>query len=519
VIGASIQVASFLLSILGVTLQRRAMIVDEAPSDDAFLVVPVEEGFGDDDDDDGLGDARISEGSDETNASSTPDDEEGTLLRGHDNQIGDNWNHLVRVRNADPQRYSLIAASGTPATTTTTVSTTTESINVDDASVSAGNGVLSKAITSDHHHAPRCRHDPVPHSRCGRFCHRRCHFCYSRVGPRCSHVSRMWLLGFCIFYFSQIVEVFALNFASQSTIVAVGSLSTFVNAIVAVRVFHESFQFLPPKTERTWRRKLFKWDLFNLMFIVAGSVCTVLFAPRVGEEEEHSYNAEKLLHRWIEMPFLVYFIGSTLLVSVLLFRFFRIKRTPLALAISLGTLNSFSITLTKIVTQLVNRNDLFNLKALVMILVWICLLLLQVVLLQIGLRNFEQSGAFSVSGVFGGAMTLTSGMLYYRTFEDFPDDDHIIGFACGVTLMLWGILVFSQRKNLSREEMKRRLFADTIALEEEEEQAAVRARLLSAANADSGVFPVPVYQAIVPSPPNGQRTSSDETAAEYHELL
>jgi hypothetical protein len=154
-------------------------------------------------------------------------------------------------------------------------------------------------------------------------------------------------------------------------------------------------------------------------------------------------------------------------VTALAYRFFFIKKGPLSLAVVMGFLASISITMSKVVTELIDDNNLFTFQALAMILIWVGVLLSQIILLQIGLRNFEQSGTFSVSGVLGGALTITSGMLYYQTYRDFDSDESRIGFSCGVGLLLYGILVFSQRKNVSKQEMRRRLLADSAVLEEE----------------------------------------------------
>lgn len=282
----------------------------------------------------------------------------------------------------------------------------------------------------------------------------RCARCWNRLRG----TSKVWLLGFCMYYSSQLIEIIALSFASQSTIVAVSSVGVFLNAFVAVRVFHEPFLFYPPKQETTLWRKMFRWDAFNLATTVCGSVCTVIFAPRVPAKEEIQFDSDTLLKKWIEVPFVYYFGCGLLLVPVLLYRFFYIKAAPLTLAVSLAILSSFSITLSKITTELVERNDLFTTKSSVMISCWVFLLLLQIVLLQKGLKCFEQSGAFSVGGMLGGFLTILSGMLYYQTYRDFKyGDSGVIGFIIGIVLLLYGIFVFSQRRILTRDEMKRRL--------------------------------------------------------------
>ena len=251
----------------------------------------------------------------------------------------------------------------------------------------------------------------------------------------------------------------ALSFASQSTIVAVSSFGVFLNPVVGVRVFHESFLFRPPKYEKSFWKKVFRWDLLNLAITVAGSVCVVLFAPRVPQKEENAFTSNKLLEKWIEMPFVIYFALSVVFVPIMVLRFYR-RPTPLNLAFILAILSSFSITLSKVITELIERNDVINLDSFVLICCWVSILLSQIILLQKGLANFEQSGTFSVGGMLGGALTILSGMLFYQTYHDFENYNYVYGFAVGVILLLYGILAFSQRKILSIEEMKKRMRLD-----------------------------------------------------------
>lgn len=302
---------------------------------------------------------------------------------------------------------------------------------------------------------------------------RRCRVMCNRL----KHVSKVWLFGFVIYYVSQVIEMLALSFASQSTLVAVGSLGGFINALVAVKVFHETFQFLPPKTEPTLIRKILYWDFLNLCIMVSGSVLTVLFAPLLPREEEKSFTAAILLHKWIEVPFVFYFATGGVIALCLIYRFFFIQRGPLPLAITMAFNGSISVTMSKVVTELIQGNHVLTFQALAMVIIWVGILLSQIIFLQIGLRNFEQSGAFSVSSVLGGALTITAGMLYFKTYENFENDHDKIGFTCGVSLLLYGILMFSQRKNVSKAEMKRRLLADVATLEEEELRRAAQVAL------------------------------------------
>lgn len=282
--------------------------------------------------------------------------------------------------------------------------------------------------------------------------------------------NKRWLFGFCLLYFSQLVEMLALAFASQTTIVAVSSCGTFLNPLVGVYFFHEPFHFRPPKRAKSLFNKLFRWDFLNLAITVAGSVCTLIYAPSLHQDVLRSFSSHELFEMWGQRPFVYFFGTCAVLVPSLLFHFFVIEgedKQPLALTVALGTCQAYSITLTKIVTQLVeNKLSFIDWRVMLMVTVWVCLLVLQVLLLQQGLARFEQSGTFSMCGMLGGALTITSEMLYYQTYVGMQ---HKYEFACGVGMMLYGILAFSQRHVLSPEEMKLRLNLEE-ALDEDEEE-------------------------------------------------
>ncbi|KAH9255066.1 hypothetical protein BASA81_006825 [Batrachochytrium salamandrivorans] len=290
-----------------------------------------------------------------------------------------------------------------------------------------------------------------------------------------AHTSRVfnkrWALGFSLLYLSQIVEMLALAFASQTTIVAVSACGIFINPLVAVYFFHEPFHFLPPKRFKSHVGKLFRWDLLNLGITVMGSVCTLIYAPNTPQSELDLLSSHDLFMMWTREPFGYFFLICVLLVPGLLWHFFRWqeeeKKKPLALTVALSICQAFSMTLTKVMTLLLaNKQNLGDWKVLVMILIWIALLVLQIYLFQQGLQRFEQSGTFSMCGMLGGALTITSGMLYYQTYRDMQ---HKMEFAIGIAFMFYGVLAFSQRHVLSQEEMKQRLKLEEPLTEDEEE--------------------------------------------------
>lgn len=290
-----------------------------------------------------------------------------------------------------------------------------------------------------------------------------------------AHTSRVfnkrWALGFCLLYLSQVVEMLALAFASQTTIVAVSACGIFINPLVAVYFFHEPFHFLPPKRSKSPFGKLFRWDLLNLGITVLGSVCTLIYAPSTPQSELDSLSSQDLFAMWTRPPFAYFSLTCALLVPALLGHFFwwqeAEKKKPLALTVALSICQAFSMTLTKIMTLLLaNKQSFGHWKVLVMVVVWVALLLLQIYLFQQGLQRFEQSGTFSMCGMLGGALTITSGMLYYQTYRDMR---YKAEFAIGIAFMFYGVLAFSQRHVLSQEEMRQRLKLEEPLSEDEEE--------------------------------------------------
>jgi multidrug transporter EmrE-like cation transporter len=80
---------------------------------------------------------------------------------------------------------------------------------------------------------------------------------------RINDKKQIWLLGFIIFIASNFVNFVALQFAPQSLVAPLGSMSLVVNVIAAPLINKEKF---------TWK------DILGVALIVVGSSMTVLFA-------------------------------------------------------------------------------------------------------------------------------------------------------------------------------------------------------------------------------------------------
>lgn len=283
--------------------------------------------------------------------------------------------------------------------------------------------------------------------------------------------SKLWTLGFVIYYASQTSQFLALSFASQSTVVSVSTTTGFVSVMVAKFFFKERFDFrFPVKSKQRpyFMQRVARWDLSNSALIMIGSLLVVLDAPPLPSDEEDAMNAHVLAGMWTQFPFVVYFVVAFTIVPILLFRFFTAnKPLPVNLALSLAFLASFSITMAKIVTELIKKGDLMNFTSLALILSWIALLLTEIVLQQIGMRNFEQVGTYSAAASLGTVFTIASGMLYYRTYRDFQAWQQETRFYLGVFIMVVGIGLFSQRKTMTRDELRKRFSRSQSMVSEE----------------------------------------------------
>jgi mannose/fructose/N-acetylgalactosamine-specific phosphotransferase system component IIC len=281
--------------------------------------------------------------------------------------------------------------------------------------------------------------------------------------------SPRWLLGLALFAMGQALELVALGLATESAIVATGTLTLVFNAVASVWVFGEDFSILP----RHWGVKgLHQWDLLNLCTLILGSFLTVLFAPLISAEEESKFDAHELRNMWFETPFVyfnVFLVVSLIVLSVVSYRMMKAKRDedqeehPLVLAIVLAILSAFSVTLSKVVTELMSKsvdgttNQFDNVGAVLMIVIWLSLLVAQLVLLNVGMSRYEQAVFVPMYEVLSCSLTIVAGILYFKSYRDFPGPGHVVGFCSGVGTLVLGLHLTSQRHVPSRSEMRKRL--------------------------------------------------------------
>ncbi|KAJ3193100.1 hypothetical protein HK101_005422 [Irineochytrium annulatum] len=112
----------------------------------------------------------------------------------------------------------------------------------------------------------------------------------------------IWVLGFLIFTFSNVMNFIALQFAPQSLVAPLGSISLVVNVVLAPIINKEKW---------TWR------DIVGVVLIVAGSSMTVVFAGVAGKD----FQICVLLALFRRIPtiiFLTVTIGLALFVFLLI---------------------------------------------------------------------------------------------------------------------------------------------------------------------------------------------------------
>ena len=288
--------------------------------------------------------------------------------------------------------------------------------------------------------------------------------CPLRITSYCCGNPR-WIAAFFIYALGQALELVALGLASESTVVAIGNLTLVFNAIASVYVFGEDFALTPRYTGL----KIFQeWDAFNLFLLVSGSALTVAYAPIFTDAEESELDADELRKMWVESPFIYFNLlvtFSLFILSYFCYKNFQNKdepKAPMFLASVLSIMAAFSVTLSKVVTELFSKsleveNQFVDVGALFMLSVWLVLLIMQLVLLNVGLRNFEQGVFVPMFETMSASITIVFGLMYFKSYNDFTGLREITGFISGVIILILGLFLSSRRHSITKEEMVARL--------------------------------------------------------------
>jgi multidrug transporter EmrE-like cation transporter len=137
-------------------------------------------------------------------------------------------------------------------------------------------------------------------------------------------------------------------------------------------------------------------------------------------------------------------------------------KAPMFLASSLAILSAFSVTLSKVVTVLLGKtfsgkNQFSDFSAILMTIVWIIGLILQLILLNIGLQNFEQGVFVPMFETMSASITIIFGVMYFKSYDDFHAPTKVFGFWAGVAILILGLFLTSRRHSPTQEEMLARL--------------------------------------------------------------
>jgi hypothetical protein len=285
--------------------------------------------------------------------------------------------------------------------------------------------------------------------------------------------SRVWLLGFLVFLIGNISELVALSLASQTDIALLTNFALIWNTLVSVFIFKEGFNVKPMYCECSYRL-VRRWDLFHIVILLFGCMLAVVCTPATPEDDR---DAKELLHQWGSPPY-VYWGGFMLvamfIASLILVRNWRNLKTGnlnAALIAGLcGFMSAFCVTLSKVATTLLSQtirghNQFGNPEAVFLTCLWLTMLLTQLFLLNVALGAFEQGLVIPIYEVTGTIASITSGILFYRTYKDFTELGWY-GFGVGVAMMCWGVWLVAHREVHSAQELSNSLYENLSAVDD-----------------------------------------------------
>ena len=270
-----------------------------------------------------------------------------------------------------------------------------------------------------------------------------------------------WFLAFLMFAAGNACEMLALGFASETTIVAVSNVALFWNALFAVIAFGEKFHVAP----RYRGCKIFvDWDLIAYVILFAGASICAFFGPP--PPADANTDARMLIEMWGELPFLPFVV---FLIVVLAACFVRVRKNiremrkspedrdakqsnwgAVYIAAISGGFSALSMTLSKVSTTLLKKtfmgqSQFGSAYTYIIIFMWVFCLVSALVLLNMGLRYYEQALFVPLYEIIGTLLTMVTGLMYYKTYREF-DVTSAIGFGAGVLLLIFGIYLCTLRE-------------------------------------------------------------------------
>ncbi|GBG24662.1 Magnesium transporter NIPA2 [Hondaea fermentalgiana] len=277
-----------------------------------------------------------------------------------------------------------------------------------------------------------------------------------------------WLLGLIVFILGNALELFAMSLTSQTNVALLSNFTLVWNAAFSVFIFQETFHLFPPQRECSWDVLVRRWDALHCTILIVGSCVAVVFTPATPEDDMDS---KDLLHRWTEPPYCYW--GGFMLVTMFITSLFLVKNwrnhktgnlNAALIAGLCGFMSAFCATLSKVATTLISKtirgkNQFDSPEATFLCVLWVCMLVSQLALLNVGLGAFEQGLVVPIYEIVGTLATIVSGVLFYQTYQDFTTPDWI-GFTTGVALMSWGVYLVAHREVHTQQELSDFLHAN-----------------------------------------------------------
>eukprot|EP00512_Aurantiochytrium_limacinum_P006287 CAMPEP_0171519284 /NCGR_PEP_ID=MMETSP0959-20130129/5797_1 /TAXON_ID=87120 /ORGANISM="Aurantiochytrium limacinum, Strain ATCCMYA-1381" /LENGTH=482 /DNA_ID=CAMNT_0012058669 /DNA_START=501 /DNA_END=1949 /DNA_ORIENTATION=+ len=275
-----------------------------------------------------------------------------------------------------------------------------------------------------------------------------------------------WLLGLIVFILGNAMELFAMSLTSQSNVALLSNFTLVWNALVSVVVFKESFHMLPPQKSCSYDAVIRRWDAMHCTILIVGSCIAVAFTPATAETD-----SKELLHLWAEPPYCYW--GGFMLVSMFLTSLFLVKNwrnhrtgnlNAALIAGLCGFVSAFCATLSKLATTLISKtiqghNQFDSPEATFLCVLWVCMLVSQLALLNVGLGAFEQGLVVPIYEIVGTLATIISGVLFYQTYKQFTSPEWG-GFLSGIFLMSWGVYLVAHREVHTQQELSDFLHAN-----------------------------------------------------------
>lgn len=262
------------------------------------------------------------------------------------------------------------------------------------------------------------------------------------------HAYFLWRAGLGLVILGSFADFAALNFAPQSLVAPLGSLTLVSNTLYSPLLLKE---------------QITKCDVISTLVIILGSVLTVVFAPHV----DRRYSMVELLDLYSRLDFAIYFFWVMVTVTFLYLWIRQIEALEakgidrpeyrrkqklhqfLYPCIS-GIIGAQSVLFAKCTVELL-ANSLtgsgfmfFYWKTYVVIAAMFSCVYFQIRWLNAGLKRFDVSYCVPVFQSFWICVSVVSGMIFYHEYVGMSADQAAL-FVFSVLVTIAGVVGLSQR--------------------------------------------------------------------------